>query len=747
MTTSIKLSTLLALTLASIASAQGTKADYERANKLRDVVRDTVFRDQVEPHWVDDHHFWYRVRIAKDQHEFVIVNAEKGKRELAFDHKKLAKQLGEQTNSKLEPNKLPFNKLRYFPGDDSIEFEHKGHWKLTRADGKLAKLKNDEPRKETKQESAKQKRPPNTTHRQKKSPDGKWEVFIKDHDLWLRPHEKNDEAKPLTTDGTEKDGYRNGNFYWSPDSKKLIALRTKRGQEHPVSFVESAPKDQTQPKLHTFHYLKPGDEIPQSKPHLFDIETQKEIPVKDDLFPNPWLDRPRIEWAADSSRCYYLYNQRGHHVLRVLAINAESGEVQATVNEESKTFVDYAYKKYLHFIHGKNELIWMSERSGWNHLYLIDAQTGDVKKPITKGDWVVRRVDRIDNEKRQIWFRASGINDKQDPYYIHHCRVDFDGSSLTMLTHGDGTHEVKYSANRKYLIDVYSRVDLPPITQLVRVSDGQVQCELERANWDALLKTGWKAPERFVAKARDGKTDIHGIIIRPTNFDDKKTYPIIEKIYAGPHSSFVPKRFRTYMNVNAVAELGFIVVQIDGLGTSNRSKAFHDVCWKNLGDSGFPDRILWIKAAAKKYPYMDTSRVGIFGGSAGGQSSTRAMLAFGDFYKVAVSDCGCHDNRMDKIWWNELWMSWPIGPHYKEQSNVTQAHRLKGKLFLTVGELDRNVDPASTMQVVSALIKAEKDFDLLVVPGAGHGVGESPYMKRRRRDYFVRHLMGVEPRR
>ena len=260
----------------------------------------------------------------------------------------------------------------------------------------------------------------------------------------------------------------------------------------------------------------------------------------------------------------------------------------------------------------------------------------------------------------------------------------------------------------------------------------------------ALLATGWKAPERFVAKGRDGTTDIYGVIFRPTNLDPKKKYPVIEDIYAGPQDSFVPKAFAAFREPQALAELGFIVVQIDGMGTSNRSKAFHDVCWKNLGDAGLPDRILWMKAAAAKYPYMDLTRVGIYGVSAGGQDALRALLAHPDFYKVGVAACGCHDNRMDKIWWNEQWMGWPVGPHYAEQSNVTNAHKLQGKLLLIVGEMDHNVDPASTMQVVNALIKADKDFDLLVVPGAGHGIGGA-YGVRRMRDFFVRHLLGVEP--
>jgi dipeptidyl aminopeptidase/acylaminoacyl peptidase len=358
----------------------------------------------------------------------------------------------------------------------------------------------------------------------------------------------------------------------------------------------------------------------------------------------------------------------------------------------------------------------------------------------------VRGVDRVDERARRVWFRAGGIVPGQDPYYVHHCRVNFDGTGLVVLTAGDGTHRIEWSPDRHCFIDTWSRVDLAPVSEL-RDAEGQLVCELERADASALDATGWKAPERFVAKGRDGTTDIYGVIFRPTSFDPAKSYPIVENIYAGPHDFFVPKAFRETYQEQEIAELGFIVVKIDGMGTNHRSKKFHDVCWKNLGDSGFPDRISWIKSAAAKYPQMDLARVGIYGGSAGGQSALRGMLAYGDFYKVAVADCGCHDNRMDKIWWNEAWMGWPVGPEFAEQSNVTCAKNLQGELLLTVGELDHNVDPASTMQVVNALIKADKDFDLLVIPGSDHGAAESPYGKRRRADFFVRHLLGVEPRR
>jgi len=433
-------------------------------------------------------------------------------------------------------------------------------------------------------------------------------------------------------------------------------------------------------------------------------------------------------------------------VLRIVAVDAQTGAARALVDERSTTFIDYAHKQFAHFVEETGEILWMSERDGWNHLYLYDGRTGTLKNPITRGPWVVRGVDRVDEARRQIWFRAGGIYPEQDPYYVHYARVNFDGSGLVLLTQGDGTHTLQFSPDRRYYIDTYSRVDLPPVHELRRSEDGALICELERADWSALLATGWRPPERFVAKGRDGQTDIYGVIYRPTNFDPHRRYPVIEEIYAGPQGAFVPKAFREFHGPQALAELGFVVVQIDGMGTSHRSKAFHDVCWKNLGDAGFPDRIRWLEAAAARYPWIDLSRVGIYGTSAGGQSALRGMLMYPDFYRVGVAICGCHDNRLDKIWWNELWMGWPVGPHYAEQSNVTQAHRLQGKLLLIVGEMDTNVDPASTMQVVDALIRADKDFDLLVIPGGGHGIG-GPYGVRRMRDFFVRHLLGVEPRR
>ncbi len=576
-----------------------------------------------------------------------------------------------------------------------------------------------------------------------RSPDGRWEAFFKDRNVWARKVDTG-EAFALSTDGTAEDGYED-RLSWSPDSTKLVAVRVRKAAEHTVHFIESSPRDQVQPKLHSFSYRKPGDQIPIHKPHLFDVPGRKPIPVSDELFANPWRIRD-IRWARDSRRFTFIYNQRGHQALRMLAVDAATGSVRPIIDEKSETFIHYSGKYFLHYLDKSNELIWMSERDGWNHLYLYDAAGGKVIKQITKGKWLVRGVDRVDAAKRQIWFRAGGIRPKQDPYYIHYCRINFDGTGLVVLTAGDGTHKIEYSPDKRFFVDSYSRVDSPPVTELRRSADGKLICLLERADWGALLGTGWKPPLRFVAKGRDGKTDIYGVIYRPVKFDPRRKYPVIETIYAGPHGSYVPKAFRSHHGAQSMAELGFILVRIDGMGTSNRSKKFHDVCWKNLADSGLPDRVLWIKAAAAKYPFMDVSRVGIYGGSAGGQSAACAVMTHGDFYKVAVADSGCYDNRMDKIWWNEQWMGWPVGPEYEASSAVTLAPKLQGKLLLIVGEMDRNVDPASTMQVVNALIKADKDFDMLIVPGAGHGAVGTPYGRRRQRDFFVRHLLGVEPR-
>ena len=830
---------------AGTAVGQGSKADYTRAGQLRQLTENKVVQLRLEPHWLTNQaRLWYRRELPGGQSQFIVVDAEAGTRNPAFDHERLAQALGKVLGKPVFADRLPIDSLNIdssgaqltvqvqgslwacltntydivpAPGQPStlaadrsarasrrtgaethLIFENRtmagvelfwldaegqkqsygrvgagerrsqhtyvGHvWLVEARDGgrELARFTAteltslaviDEEGSARRAQGQSRGRGDDRSEAEEsprgRSPDGQWIVFTRSHNLYRRSTATGQESQ-LSFDGGLGDAYSD-TFSWSPDSKRLVGVRVTAGAEHKVYLVESSPPDQVQPKLKSYDYFKPGDRLPHPHPVLFEIESGRVIPIRDELFPNPFTENGDmdIRWEKDSSRFTFTYNQRGHQVLRVLGAQATSGEVQVLVDERAETFISYSGKQALHWLDKTQELIWMSERDGWNHLYLYDAKTGRLKNQMTRGEWVVLGIDRVDAETRQLWFRAGGLRSGQDPYHVHVARVNFDGTGLTVLTEGDGTHSLQWSPDRRFFIDTYSRVDLSPVHELRGAADGSLVVGLEHGSLEALEKTGWKTPERFVAKGRDGTTDIYGVIYRPTSFNEAQRYPVLEYIYAGPHDSHVPKSFAVLQrgSVAELAELGFIVVQIDGMGTSNRSKKFHDVCWQNLGDGGFPDRIAWMRAAAAKYPSMDLTRVGIYGGSAGGQNSTRAMLAHGDFYKAAVSDCGCHDNRMDKIWWNEQWMGWPIGKHYEEQSNVTQAHRLQGKLLLVVGELDRNVDPASTMQVVNALVKADKDFDLLVIPGAGHGAAESPYGKRRRADFFVRHLLGREPR-
>ena len=588
------------------------------------------------------------------------------------------------------------------------------------------------------------------------SPDGKWMAFIDNYNVAIRPF-GGDKRIVLSTDGSEGNYYDAASIAWSPDSTRLAAYRVRPGYRRLVHYVSSSPEDQLQPQHWAMQYAKPGDLLDLEQPVLFDVAPQSRSSIDTRLFPNPF-DLSDLVWRKDSRAVTFEYNQRGHQVYRVIEVDAHTGHARAVISEEPKTFFYYnrsaatlqAGKRFRYDLNDGKEVVWMSERDGWNHLYLIDGATGAVKKQITKGEWPVRHVVKVDDDKRQIWFSAGGMTAGKDPYFQHYYRINFDGTGLTPLTTADANHVVEFSSDMTLFVDHYSRVDLAPVIGAAPAAGGaSLAVEIERGDITALAKAGWRAPEVFVAKGRDGKTDIWGLVWKPTNFDPSKKYPVIENIYAGPHGSHTPKSFSAFTGMQAQAELGFIVVQIDGMGTSNRSKAFHDVAWQNLKDAGFPDRILWHQAVAAKNPWYDITRVGIYGGSAGGQNSLGALLFHPEFYKVAVSYAGCHDNRMDKIWWNEQWMGWPIGPQYAASSNVDNARRLQGKLLLIVGELDTNVDPASTLQVVSALLKANKNFDFLMIPGAEHNAGRggeyADYGERKRFDFFVRHLLGQTP--
>jgi dipeptidyl aminopeptidase/acylaminoacyl peptidase len=749
--------------LVSVAGAVAqtvSRTDYDRAFALRAAYDGKVVNLPDAATWIDQtNRFWYRKSVAGG-HVFVEVDASTRQKRPPFDHARLATALVQQDAGPVTEVTLPFSTFRFLDAQRAIEFTvDQTRWRCALED--YTCTRSEVPAPPVLAGALRgvngPVRGPHQTPRTRpvNSPDGKWEAIVHNHNIAIRSLQTK-QLTVLSTDGSEGDAYELSSIVWAPDSTKLAAYRVKPGYRRTVHYVETSPEYQLQPMHWTLQYAKPGDVLDREQPMMFHINPVKQIEITNELFPNPY-ELSEFVWRRDSRAVTFEYNQRGHQVYRIIEADAATGRARAAVSEEPKTFFYYnaandtrsAGKRFRADLADGREVVWMSERDGWNHLYLLDGTNGRVKNQITKGEWAVRGVQKVDEEKRQVWFSAGGMYASKDPYFLHYYRINFDGTGLTALTSADADHQVAYSADMQFYVDTYSRVDLPTTSELRRTSDAGLVSELERGDNAALVKAGWRAPEAFVAKGRDGKTEIWGLIFRPTNFDPSRRYPVIENIYAGPHGSHVPKSFSAFSGSQAQAELGFIVVQIDGMGTSNRSKAFHDVSWQNLGDAGFPDRIAWHKAAAARFSYYDISRVGIYGGSAGGQNSLGALLFHPDFYKVAVSYAGCHDNRMDKIWWNEQWMGWPIARQYSESSNVDQAHRLQGKLLMIVGELDTNVDPASTMQVAAALIKAKKNFDLLVVPGANHGAGRSDqhayYGDRKRFDFFVQHLQGAKP--
>ena len=571
------------------------------------------------------------------------------------------------------------------------------------------------------------------------SPDGKFEAYIKDFNIYVKNKQENKEYA-LSFGGTSQNYIRS--IQWAPNSKYIAALQVYAAAERQIPLIKSAPDEQRQPTIHWRNYAKPGDALDIKLPVLYDVENMKQIPLNTDSYRNQF-DLYLTGWRNDSREFTFEYNQRGHQNFKVCAVTPEDAKVRNVIDENSDTFIQY-YSNYRFDVNDGKQIIWSSQRNGWRHLYMIDGVTGKVVNQITKGDWVVRGVEYVDEANKEIIFKASGINPNEDPYNVHYYRIKFNGKDLVELTPGDANHQATFNSDYTTLVDQYSRPDLPYASVVRDAKSGKEIMKLENSDISDLKSIGWTMPEVFTAKGRDGKTDIWGTIYRPMNFDPNKKYPIIEYIYAGPHDSHVLKDFYPINNnTSALCELGFIVVSIDGMGTANRSKAFHDVCWKNLKDGGFPDRIEWIKSAAKKYPYMDTERVGIYGFSAGGQNAMSALVWHNDFYKVAVSLCGCHDNRMDKIWWNEQWMGYPIDQSYSESSNVDNAWRMKGKLLLINGEFDENVDPTSTLQVVDALMKANKNFEQLYLPSRGHSLG-GKFERRKIADFMVKNLLGQD---
>ncbi len=597
-----------------------------------------------------------------------------------------------------------------------------------------------------------------------KSPDGKKEVFIKDWNLWVRDLESKKETQ-LTTDGVKDFGYATDNagwkhsdraiVLWSPDSKKIATFQ--QDQRH-VSDMYLASTKVGAPKLEAWKYPLPEDkEIIKIHRVIIDVDSGNMVRFKiapddrrgtlcDDISCTGSFDDN--EWSPDTKSLAFVSSSRDHKEAKFRIADTATGNVRdvfeekvATQYESGQGGINWRY------FPATNEAIWYSERDDWGHLYMYDLATGKPKWQITKGPFVVTQISKIDAANRVIFFEANGKEAGRDPYFSHLYRVDFDGKNLMLLTPEDGTHQIAWSTDGKYFVDNFSKPDVPTVSTL-RDTGGRLVANLETADVSRLKAAGWKPAIPITVKSRDGKWDLYGLMFTPSNLDRSKKYPVINYIYPGPQGGGVGTRsFGPSRNDNqALAELGFVVVVIDGTCNPDRSKSFHDVCYGNMADNTLEDQIAGLKELASKNPYMDLSRVGVWGHSGGGYATAAAMFRYPDFYKVGISESGNHDNRNYEDDWGERYIGLLSGDNYQKQANQIDAKNLKGKLLLAHGNMDDNVPPYNTYLVVDALVKANKDFDLIIFPNARHGYGaDNYYMMRRRWDYFVKNLLGVEP--
>ena len=731
------------------ARAQGTVEDYQRAAHFETgAQRQLVDSAAVVPHWIEKtSRFWYR-RAGHKGTEFVVVDAAQNSSAPAFDHTRLAAALSQAAKQPYQAAKLPFDSFEYAEAGKAISFHIEGvAWTC-----KLASYECERGPDRKKEQAY-----------EELSPNGQWTAFVKDHNLYLR-YVSTGQVVQLTSDGeagwayaTElpslglmvEQGTENAKqhaaVFWSPDSSKLVSYRIDARNSGRFTSLQFVPPDQLRPKAYTYVYPLPGENLAKAEPIVFEAASGQRIDVKTPPLELPFQEGPGFEWFEDSKSFFYDYSERGSKSLELRVVDAATGEQKVLLREESDRYVDPG-ETFYRFLHSSGEILWSSERDGWNHLYLYNEKTGKLVNQITQGPWVVHHLEWIDEKNRRAYFLAGGREKDENPYQAHLYSVGLDGKGITLLSPENANHAASVSPDGAYFVDSYSRPDLPGASVLRRSKDGSDVRILEKADASALLRTGWKYPETFPGKAADGRTDLYGVIWRPTNFDPARKYPIVEHVYTGPQAFFAPQSFEGAIfrgGLQAVAELGFMVVMIDGRGTAGRSRVFHEYSYRNLGGA-LEDHVAMIQQMAAKYPYMDVSRVGIFGTSAGGYAAAHAMLAFPAFYKVGVTISGDHDARLDKAWWNELYQGYPVKDDYKAQSNVTMADKLEGHLLIEHGDVDDNVHPAATMRFVDALMKANKSFDMLFVPNMAHGE-RNDYLARRRWDYFVQNLLGVTP--
>lgn len=742
------------LTALSQSKKTLTTEDYVRAEKfLRQHTNTLVFRASVRPQWIDDSSFWYRNTIPEGT-EFILVDAKKKSRKRAFNHEKLAAALSKAADKDYKPFKLPFSSIEFSKNRKTISFAIGS----TQYSYDIQKNRCEK----------KGKKKARISRNIMVSPDGHYGAYIRKHNLYIKDLSTN-EAAQLTSDGVEDFGYATNNagwtkserpvLLWSPDSKKIATFQhDSRG----VGEMYLVTTNVGHPKLEAWKYPLPEDkEIFRVQRVVIHIDGPRvvRLDMPPDQHRSTITDHIAIrsgeladaEWSMDSSQLAFVSVSRDHKHVILRVADPETGQVRQVLEEKVDTFFESGFGRInWHVLFDSNEVIWFSQRDNWGHLYLYDLSTGKLKNQITSGSWNVLQLLRIDRKNRRLYFTGAG-REPGDPYFQYFYSINMDGSDLKLLTPDNANHSISLSPQGAYFTDTFSTPVVPPLS-VVRDFKGKKLITLEKADISKLIEAGWVAPLPFTVKARDEKTDLYGLMFKPTHFDPKIKYPIVNYIYPGPQTGSVGSRSfsASRSDMQALAELGFIVVALDAMGTPMRSKSFHETYYGNMGDNGLPDQITGMKQLAARHSWIDIDKVGIYGHSGGGFASTDAILRYPDFFKVAVSGAGNHDNRNYEDDWGEKWQGLlkknaDGTTNYDNQANQLLAKNLKGKLLLAHGTMDSNVPLYNTLLVVNELIEANKDFDLILFPNRGHGFGRENYMIRRRWDYFVKHLLGAEP--
>ncbi|MDX1591924.1 MAG: DPP IV N-terminal domain-containing protein [Balneolaceae bacterium] len=734
-----------------------TAEDYDRAVQMLSWnLAEKVYGQNVNPNWIDSERFWYRVTTPEGS-RYKLADAQELTTDLAFDHARLAAAIEEYTGTEQNAGNLPLQNLSFSNDLETLRFTHSGNIVACSLNTYTCE-----------EESVSPQEPSHSVV----SPDGTKAVFIRNFNLWVENLITGEETQ-LTTDGVQHYGYGTYNLgwnrsetpivKWSPDSEKLTTYRL---DERGVEMMTLWRTQVGRPEADIWPYALPGDSIvPMHERVIIDTEEPELIPL--DVPPShqrlsnccglirngEWGDN---EWSEDGTSLAFVNTSRDYKEVTLYLADAATGDVREVYHERDEIFFESNLSSRgvpnWRVLHDSDEFIWFSRKDNWGHLYLHDLGTGNLKNQITEGDWNVIDIVRVDEGNRQIWFTAVGIGSASDPYHEKLMRINFDGSGLTLLTPEDFHHDVEIGPNAEYIVTTHSDFETPQTTVL-RNEEGEILMTLEEADASEVFEAGWRAPQPFVVKGRDGETDIHGIMFLPSDFDPEKTYPIVNSIYPGPQTGSIGGRsFSTSRRgqAHALAELGFVVVQVDAMGTPFRSREFHTAYYGDMSDNGLPDQIAAMEQLAERYDFIDIERAGIYGHSGGGFATASALFQYPEFFKVGVSSAGNHDNRGYTYYWGEKYQglleeTGDGEDTYTNQANHLQAENLEGKLMISYGTMDTNVHPSMTLLVVNELIRHNKDFELIVMPNRGHGFGNEPYHLRRTWDFFVEHLKGAEP--